>query len=99
MICNKSSFSLISVDLLDVLAAWQGIQRGEIQGQETTVTTEQKQHDPNSASHFTQDTNAISVGYTVGGMTIGLQDASTDNANMVENAKDDVRSLSVSVAF
>jgi hypothetical protein len=62
-------------------------------------TMEQKQHDPNSASHFTQDTNAISVGYTVGGMTIGLQDASTDNANMVEDAKDDVRSLSVSVAF
>jgi hypothetical protein len=60
---------------------------------------EQSQHNPNAGSHFTQDTDAISVGYTVGGMTIGIQDASTDNANMVEDTKDDVRSISLSVAF
>ena len=60
---------------------------------------EQSQHNPNAGSHFTQDTDAISVGYTVGGMTIGIQDASTDNANMVEDVKDDVRSISLSVAF
>ena len=29
----------------------------------------------------------------MGGMTIGLQDASTDNANFTKNAKDDTRTL------
>lgn len=46
-----------------------------------------------------QETKAINVAYTVGGLTIGFQDASTDNANMVKDAKDDVRSISLSVAF
>ena len=46
-----------------------------------------------------QETDAINIGYTVGGMTIGFQDASTDNANYVLNAKDDTRTLGVSVAF
>ena len=41
----------------------------------------------------------INIGYTVGGMTIGFQDASTDNANMVKNAKDDTRTIGISVAF
>ena len=60
---------------------------------------EQSQHNIDAASHFEQDTTAINIGYTVGGMTIGFQDASTDNANMVRDAKDDVRSISLSVAF
>ena len=46
-----------------------------------------------------QETTAINVGYTVGGMTIGLQDASTDNANFVKDAKDDTRTIGISVAF
>ena len=46
-----------------------------------------------------QETDAINVGYTMGGMTIGLQDASTDNANFTKNAKDDTRTLGISVAF
>ena len=46
-----------------------------------------------------QETDAISVGYTMGGMTIGFQEASTDNANHVLNAVDDTRTLSVVVAF
>ena len=62
-------------------------------------TMEQSQHNIDAASHFEQDTTAINIGYTVGGMTIGFQDASTDNANMVKDAKDDVRSISLSVAF
>jgi len=62
-------------------------------------TMEQSQHNIDADSSFEQDTNAISIGYTVGGMTIGFQDASTDNANMVKDAKDDIRSISVSVAF
>ena len=46
-----------------------------------------------------QETDAINVGYTMGEMTIGLQDASTDNANFTKNAKDDTRTLGISVAF
>lgn len=46
-----------------------------------------------------QDTTAINIGYTVGGMTFGFQDASTDNAGYVRDAKDDTRTLSVVVAF
>ena len=60
---------------------------------------EQEQHNIDADSSFTQDTDAISIGYTVGGMTIGFQDASTDNANMVKNAKDDTRTIGLSVAF
>ena len=62
-------------------------------------TTEQQQHNIDADSSFTQDTDAISIGYTIGGMTIGFQDASTDNANMVKNAKDDTRTIGISVAF
>ena len=46
-----------------------------------------------------QDTTAINIGYTVGGMTFGFQDAQTDNAGYILNAKDDTRTLSVVVAF
>ena len=46
-----------------------------------------------------QDTTAISIGYTVGGMTFGFQDAQTDNAGYIKNAKDDTRTLSLAVAF
>ena len=60
---------------------------------------EQKQHNVAADSSFTQETDAINIGYTVGGLTIGFQDASTDNANMVKNVKDDTRTLSVKAAF
>ena len=60
---------------------------------------EQKQHNVAADSSFTQDTDAINIGYTVGGLTLGFQDASTDNANMVKNAKDDTRTISVKAAF
>ncbi|MDC0618696.1 hypothetical protein OAO89_00070 [Pelagibacteraceae bacterium] len=56
-------------------------------------------HNPSGDASFDQETDAISVGYTVGGLTIGLQDATTDNAGYVRNAKDDTRTLGVSVAF
>jgi hypothetical protein len=61
---------------------------------------EQDMHDKaaNGAARL-QETDAISIGYAIGGMTIGFQDASTDNANHVFGVKDDVRSISVSVAF
>jgi len=60
---------------------------------------EQKQHNVAADSSFEQSTDAINIGYTVGGITLGFQDASTDNANMVKNAKDDTRTISVKAAF
>ena len=52
-----------------------------------------------STTNPEQTTDAVNIGYTMGGMTIGFQDASTDNANYVLDAKDDTRTLGVSVAF
>ena len=46
-----------------------------------------------------QETDAVNLGYTIGGMTIGLQNASTDNSGYVVAAEDDTRTLGVSVAF
>ena len=60
---------------------------------------EQKRHSPSADNSFEQETDAINIGYTVGGLTIGFQDASTDNANMVKDAKDDTRTLSIKAAF
>ena len=60
---------------------------------------EQKQHNVAADSSFEQETDAINIGYTVGGLTIGFQDASTDHANMVKDVKDDTRTLSIKAAF
>jgi len=46
-----------------------------------------------------QETDAFNLGYTVGGMVIGLQRASTDNAGYVLAAEDDSTTLGLSVAF
>ena len=61
--------------------------------------TEQGQHNVAADSSFEQETDAINIGYTVGGLTIGFQDASTDNANMVKAATDDTRTISIKAAF
>ena len=60
---------------------------------------EQKQHNIDADSSFKQETDAINIGYTVGGITLGFQDASTDNAGMVKDTKDDTRTISVKAAF
>ena len=52
-----------------------------------------------NANEVEQETDALNLGYTIGGMTIGIQDASTDNAGYVLNTKDDTRTIGVSVAF
>jgi hypothetical protein len=52
-----------------------------------------------AAANAEQETDAINIGYTIGGMTIGFQDAQTDNANYTLNSKDDTRTIGVSVAF
>ncbi len=53
----------------------------------------------NAAANAVQETSAFNLGYTMGGMTIGFQEASTDDAGWVKDAEDDSRTLGVSVAF
>ena len=53
----------------------------------------------NNGGNWEQETDAFNIGYTLGGMTIGFQDATTDNAGWSNGAKDDTRTLGVSVAF
>jgi len=62
-------------------------------------TMEQKIHNVAADNSPNQETDAINIGYTVGGLTLGFQDASTDNANMVADTKDDTRTISVKAAF
>jgi len=52
-----------------------------------------------SADDREQETDAFNLGYTVGGMTFGFIDSSTDNAGYVTGSKDDTRRIQVSVAF
>ena len=56
-------------------------------------------HNNTTGVNPTQSTQAFNIGYTMGGMTIGFQEASTDDAGWVKDAKDDSRTLGVSVAF
>ena len=61
---------------------------------------EQKQHNVGANNeNNNQETDAINIGYTVGGLTLGFQDASTDHANHVTDASDDTRTISVKAAF
>jgi len=58
---------------------------------------ESYKHDNTGAPE--QETTAYNLGYTMGGMTIGFQHATTDNDNYVTDAKDDTNTLGVSVSF
>ena len=60
---------------------------------------ESKRHNTTTGLNPVQETSAINIGYTMGGMTIGFQEASTDDAGWVKDAEDDSRTLGVSVAF
>ena len=46
-----------------------------------------------------QDTKAINLAYTVGGLTIGFQDARTDNDGYSADSSDDTRTISLKTAF
>ena len=53
----------------------------------------------NGTSNIEQETKAINVAYTVGGLTLALQDAQTDNASFTANREDNTRTISVKTAF
>jgi len=62
-------------------------------------TYELVKHDQTSGAHVEQETKAINVAYTVGGLTLALQDAKTDNSGYSSGTSDDVRTISVKTAF
>ena len=53
----------------------------------------------NDGVNDVQETKAINVAYTIGGMTLGFQDAQTSNNNWTKDANDDTRTLSIKTAF
>jgi len=54
----------------------------------------------NTAKNVEQETTAINLAYTVGGLTLAFQDASTDNGAYVDGAvDDDTRTISIKTAF
>ena len=59
---------------------------------------ESVKHD-HSVGNVEQETKAINIAYTVGGLTLGFQDAKTSNAAYSANTDDDTRTLSVKTAF
>ena len=63
-----------------------------------SYNTYESQRHNSDAANLRQESDAISLGYAIGGMTIGFQDASTDNKSWATGA-DDTRTVSVKVAF
>ena len=63
-----------------------------------SYNTYESQRHNSDAANLRQESDAISIGYAIGGMTIGFQDASTDNKSWA-SGKDDTRTVSVKVAF
>jgi hypothetical protein len=53
----------------------------------------------NNTVNLEQETKAINLAYTVGGLTIGLQDAKTSNAGYSSGTDDDTRTISIKTAF
>ena len=46
-----------------------------------------------------QETEALNIAYTVGGLTLGFQDAKTSNAGYSSGTDDDTRTISIKTAF
>ena len=59
---------------------------------------ESEKHDEQGAI-VEQETKAINVAYTIGGLTLALQDAKTDNNGYTAAASDDTRTFSVKTGF
>ena len=60
-------------------------------------TYESQRHNV-GAANLVQESTAINLGYAIGGMTIGFQEASTDNSGWT-TGDNDTRTVSVKVAF
>ena len=53
----------------------------------------------NAGADIEQETEAFNVAYTVGGLTLGFQDAKTSNAAYSSGTDDDTRTISIKTAF
>jgi len=60
---------------------------------------ESVKHAHDAGTTVEQETKAINIAYTVGGLTLAFQDAKTDNAAYTANSSDDTRTISVKTAF
>ena len=63
-----------------------------------SYNTYESQRHNSGAANLRQESDAISIGYAIGGMSIGFTEASTDNAAYAAGT-DDTRTISVKVAF
>ena len=63
-----------------------------------SYNTYESQRHNSDAANLRQESDAISIGYAIGGMSIGFTEASTDNAAYATGT-DDTRTVSVKVAF
>ena len=59
---------------------------------------ESAQHN-NDGKNDEQETKAINIAYTVGGLTLAFQDAKTSNAGYADGTDDDTRTISIKTAF
>ena len=59
----------------------------------------QSNNHTNDGKNDEQETKAINIAYTVGGLTIAANDARTSNDNYVADSDDDTRTLSLKTAF
>ena len=60
---------------------------------------ESDKHGADGTDIVEQETKAINLAYTVGGLTLAFQDAKTDNAAYSSGTSDDTRTFSVKTAF
>ena len=63
-----------------------------------SYNTYESQRHNSDAANLRQESDAISIGYAIGGMSIGFTEASTDNAAYATGT-DDTRTISLKVAF
>ena len=59
---------------------------------------ESDKHD-HTAGEVQQETKAVNIAYTIGGLTLGFQDAKTSNAGYATGTDDDSRTISLKTAF
>ena len=60
---------------------------------------ESQKHNHGPGTQIDQETKAINLAYTVGGLTLGLQDAKTSNSGYVKDTDNDTRTISIKTAF
>jgi hypothetical protein len=60
---------------------------------------ESVKHLHSAATSIEQESKAINIAYTVGGLTLGVQDAKTSNSGYVLNTDKDSRTVSIKTAF